>query len=811
MQSPGFRGRGVGRYAHDWAVALERVRPDLVARYLLNPSLPPPGALDSLLATGKVRYLDAPDALPEGTRVLHSLSPLDPDVPVRDLWPDRAARARIVRSAAVYDLIPALDPEHELADPRFRARYRVRTELLRSARQLHALSRSVARDATRVLGTDPRDVFVVGAAPAPWFAPPSDRVAAAARARSLVPGLERPFVLYPTGSHPRKNNERLVRAWSLLAPEVRGSRQLVLTGDIPGSTANHYDHLARTHGAPGSVLTTGFVDDELLLALYQGADLVCVASLSEGFGLPVAEALACGTPVVASDVPPLDEFVDEAHRFDPTDDAAVARAITRHLDAGVRALQRPASVPPTWDAVASRSAAAFDSLLAGTASARRSGRRTRPVVAFASPFPPAPTGVAAYSHRLVEELVATGHVTVDAFPDGPATGQRPPDGVASLPLRSLPSLDLARGGYDAVVYSLGNSHHHLGALASLRRLPGTVVSHDVRLTNLYRHEHGDPTLPAGGLARAIRAMYGPALPEELGREGAVTDSELERYGLFMCREVVGCSERFLVSSHAAVQLTGVDVGAALESRVEVLPFACERPGRLPGFAPEHTAPPGSLPPGIRSSWGTGPDAIPAGAPVVAHFGIVDPAKEPGSLVDALALLVPRVPGLVLALVGPVADSLAVELASRAADAGVAGSLVLTGPVEPEVYRAWSDRATVAVQLRRSTNGEASAAVGECLASGIPTIVTDLGWSRELPDDAVVRVPARCDSTTLAAVVAELVRDAPRRAALSAAGRHEAGRRSFARTADALLSVVLGPRSRDPGPPRAGHRARDALR
>lgn len=765
-----------------------------MGRYLLDPSLPPPGALEPLLDTGKVRYADAPDAFPPEARILHSLGPLDGEVALADLWPVGALRARLVRSATIYDFIPALDPDHELAEPGARSRYRVRLELVRSARLLLALSGEVARQSAQVLGPGRRDVVVVGAAPSPRFAPAPDKDAARARAIELVPGLDRPYVLCPAGSHPRKNNERVVRAFTRLAAPIRDSYRLVLTGAVPESTSHHYSHLAEQGGAPGSVVTAGFVDDDTMVALYQGADLVCFASLAEGFGLPVAEALACATPVVASDIAPLDELLDEAHRFAPTDEASIARAIEQHLG-GATVSARSA---PTWEEVASRSASAFDSLSSGLDCGvpfrRRPRRASKTTVAFVTPLPPAPTGVATYSYRLIEELCATGAVDLDAFVDGPTEAQRAPEGVPTYDVSSLPLADLARGVYDAVVYSVGNSHHHLGALWSLRRRAGTVVSHDVRLTNLYRHEHGDPALPPGGLERAIRDMYGPGLPDGLGGDGSLSDGELERYGLLMCREVVACSERFLVSSHGAARLAGVDAGTELSFRIGVLPFACEPAGRAPGFALDRSGPPESVPDEVRATWGAGPAILARQVPVLAHFGIVDPTKEPATLVDALALAAPLVPGLRLALVGPIADALAVELATRAKRAGVADALVLTGPLDPDTYREWTERATVAVQLRRISNGEASAAIGECLASGVPTVVTDLGWCRELPDGVVARVPARCDAETLAGLLVELVRDEPRRAALAAAGRAEAGRRSFARTAVALLELVHESRS-----------------
>lgn len=748
-----------------------------------------------------MRYADAADAVPRQARVLHSLSPVDPDVALTDLWPAAATGRGLVRSATAYDFIPALAPERELAEPAARARYRVRLELIRSVHQLHVLSRAVALDARKLLDPGPRDVVVVGAAPPAWCVAPADRDAARSRALERVAGLDRPYVLYPTGSHPRKNNERLVRAWSRLAPPVRDAFQLVLAGDVPRSTADHYAHLARAGGVEAQVVTTGFVDDDLLLTLYQGAHLVCFPSLAEGFGLPVAEALACGTPVVVSDLPPLDELAGPEHRFAPTDEDSIARAIETHLVRGPASPSRgPSGAAPTWNDVATRTAAAFDALLSRTAAVRTGPRATagpgrprsegaRRSIAFVSPLPPAPTGVAAYSLRLVEELHAIGGVALDVFVDGPTAGQEAPPGVARYRARSLPTIELARGRYDAVVYALGNSHHHLGALAAMRRRRGTVVSHDVRLTNLYRHEHGDPGLEPGGLARAIRAMYGDALPDGLGRDGSVSDSELDRYGVLMSREAIERSDRFLVSSLAAARLASVDVGTVLSERVGVLPYAFEQPGHVTGFVDERAEPPVGLPAAVLEWWGAGPDAVPADVTVVTHFGIVDPAKDPITLLEAFVLAAPRLAGAKLAFVGPIADAIAAELAARAAAAGLAASLVITGPLAPDAYRAWTRRATVAVQLRRSSNGEASAAVGECLASGVPTVVSDLGWARELPDAAVVRVPARVDAASLARVLSELARDLPRRRSLAAAGRAEAGARSFARTAAALLELV----------------------
>jgi len=117
------------------------------------------------------------------------------------------------------------------------------------------------------------------------------------------------------------------------------------------------------------------------------------------------------------------------------------------------------------------------------------------------------------------------------------------------------------------------------------------------------------------------------------------------------------------------------------------------------------------------------------------------------------------------------------------------SVEITGYVARERYTRLLRTAAVAVQLRTVATGEASLAVADCLAAGLPTIVSDLGWAGELPADAVLRVPVSAEPVLIAERIEELLGDRSMRARLAAAARAHAEMSSFERVADAYSTRV----------------------
>ncbi|MFE4464983.1 glycosyltransferase family 4 protein [Oerskovia sp. NPDC056781] len=189
--------------------------------------------------------------------------------------------------------------------------------------------------------------------------PTSDDEVATFRRRH---GLERPYVLWVGTLEPRKNLPALLRAYGALRSEG-ADLDLVLVGPQGwGETAEEVDHAVGTLGRD-RVHRLGKLSQQDLQAAYAGARTFCFPSVWEGFGLPVLEAQAHGTPVVTSRGTSMEEICGaSALAVDPGDTRALAEALmlaadSRHDELSAAGLANSARF--TWDAAVAATTAAY--------------------------------------------------------------------------------------------------------------------------------------------------------------------------------------------------------------------------------------------------------------------------------------------------------------------------------------------------------------------------------------------------------------------------------------------------------------------
>ena len=198
---------------------------------------------------------------------------------------------------------------------------------LRVAKQVLAVS-ACTREAIAEAYNYPRDqIAVTHNALPPGFAPPTPEETREVLGRHEV---QPPYVLFVGVLQPRKNLPRTIRAFSEARRQGDLDHRLVLVGKRGWRGA---ETEAAIDAAGDDLQPLGYVSDDDLPALYAGADALLFPSLYEGFGIPVLEAFACGTPVITSNVSALPEVAgDAAMLVDPIDERQICDALLRLLD-----------------------------------------------------------------------------------------------------------------------------------------------------------------------------------------------------------------------------------------------------------------------------------------------------------------------------------------------------------------------------------------------------------------------------------------------------------------------------------------------
>jgi glycosyltransferase involved in cell wall biosynthesis len=767
-------GRGIGRYVVQHAQALLAI-PGLVRALSLNPRLPFPGALPAdLLASPLLDWGTATTfrrARRDGAVAYHVMSPFDPVMsPPGTVPPAHTVRPDVPLITTLYDLIRITYPEVYLAKRHEVALHRARLELVRRSDLVLAISAFTRREALRLLDLDPDRVVNVGTGVSPLFRPPGYGDDPAVHVRASLPSLDRPFVLTVSDVLDRKNTDGLIDAFARLPRHLRESHRLVVVCRLsPPFEQKWRAHAKRAGLADDELILTDEIPDRLLRALYQAAALFVFPSFSEGFGLPVAEAIACGCPTITSNATAVPDIMDwPPSTFDPTDPDAIAAAIERGLDDPafrneLRAAGRARAQEHTWAAVAARTADALGRLPPPVARPRR-GRTGRTRLALVGPLPPAESPMAVYNGRLATALAQRCELDLFTMGDEGGRWQHRIAGARTFSARLL-GARLHPTAYDAVLYAveLGQDYRQIQDLA--RRWPGIVWLHDPPLDGLGSGtvRDGRSEDSGGSVAAKLREQDGGRRPVHPPK--ALVGAAANGGAVDGTAGLVRGARAVLVDTRFAAHLLRLDQGPdAPLPPVWRLPFAVPTPR-----PPEE--------PVVRDD-----------PPLIAAFGPVPGAKTTDLLIEAFALVRSRVPAR-LALVGIALPEYRREMRARARSAGLAADVEIAGGATSEAYHRWRLRATCAVQLGPWPRCETSTAVADCLTVGLPTVTNMIGADGEYPPDAVVALAPNGSAEELADRLTELLtrREVWQRHHEAALAHAHAG--TFARLATELLAVV----------------------
>jgi len=231
---------------------------------------------------------------------------------------------------------------------------------------LIAVSEATKKDIVEYLGVSESKLKMIHLGVDESFRPIKDSALKASV--RLHYGLPERFILYLGTIEPRKNVGGLIRAYARLCEEKNPEHSLVIAGGT-GWKSKGLTALVKNLGVERRVHFTGYVDEGDLPILYNLADLFAFPSLYEGFGLPVLEAMACGVPVVTSNVSSLPEVAgDAAVLVDPHSIDHIADGMRRLLSDNVmrescteKGLERAKLF--TWEKCAKETIAVFEEVM----------------------------------------------------------------------------------------------------------------------------------------------------------------------------------------------------------------------------------------------------------------------------------------------------------------------------------------------------------------------------------------------------------------------------------------------------------------
>jgi glycosyltransferase involved in cell wall biosynthesis len=304
-----LRSAGVKNYVYHWMRSLRREAPEHTITAF--PALGDVGDLDherSVLSPGKtyprlallhflnIRYNPAINALTRGVDVFHASNQL------------RNLPRRPKLTATIFDMTAKLFPQFHTAG-NVKAESSLYDNVLSRADGLIAISQSSKDDAVRLLGLNADRVAVVYPGIDERFFDVSQSEILRVRAKN---GLDKPYALFVGTVEPRKNVDTLLDAWTELPLDIRDAYALVIAGPIGWASGAT---VARLQSGIAGVRVLGYIPESDLPGLTAGATVFVYPSFYEGFGFPVAQAMAAGVPTITSNVSALPEITAGSARL----------------------------------------------------------------------------------------------------------------------------------------------------------------------------------------------------------------------------------------------------------------------------------------------------------------------------------------------------------------------------------------------------------------------------------------------------------------------------------------------------------------
>ena len=696
LQNEGYKRRGIGNYVRNLLSAARAVNIEFAVTY--NPHLPPPDVSRLLVSE---RFIPATRANFLRARFdwLVTTSPFEVSLgATQRLFRETFPAAKV--ATIVYDLIPMLFEEYYLTDPLERARYKIGVDTMLQSDALLCISQSTADDVNAMLEPD-CPVVTIGAGVAELFFSNEDRTPDAGRWQDLsdvVPVLlGQQFIFTVSGGHKSKNLSSLLQAYADCPYEFRILHPLVIGGGFDQESRNHFQSewkslIAARRTRVSNIHILPHLRDEDIRQLYRSCALFVYASLYEGFGLPLAEAIVSGAVAISSNRSSLPEILSISEfQFNPRSPAEITALLMStvsnpELRQKFEAWSKEARSSFHWEHVGERLKTCIGhQQTSGTQSVSPSSEiALRDKIAIIGSVRPEEGGIASYNSEILPHVSSE----FDWFSSKGFCSIRK-GGASSMPLSLY---DESWSRYSERIYVVGNSGHHIPAVNRLNKIPGYVWLHDVRLSGLaWSIALESKEDPWAKINQWLRQYPGRHRPMHLYQE-------LDECVYSFAKPLLQNAKGFIVHSEHARQLLLEDWGGA-------------------GFAPPIMVIPHAVPTlGIANRR---PDSAPRGPIRIGTLGYIHPIRAPETIIEAAGILAATGQPVTLVLLGNVSSEYLAALNRLAKREGI--TIEPRGYLEDAEFIQEISQLDVVIQIRNRTNGESSGTVANAIAAGVPTI------------------------------------------------------------------------------------------
>jgi glycosyltransferase involved in cell wall biosynthesis len=406
-QTAGSRRRGIGRYTQDLMQALVSSSKGAEDIYLAwNKALDVPSDILSMPNCGSKRLFSAPYGALKRGRFENNLFDLQHEVndclfrynlalsrckhvlfsslmemdDVNFVLPRNLNFGPLASSyAIVYDIIPLLFKDKYIGTTGFDDKYQAHLNVKMGADILFAISEKTKSDLVNILGVNPERVVTIGTGINlnRFLGPKTSRDVFFEKF-----GITRQFLFFLGGDEFRKNIMGMVKALLALPPHKRNALQLLIAGKVQPEKKSMIGDMVRQACLPrDAIIFADFISENDLLQAYESCAMTVIPSSYEGFGLPVLEAMASNTAIIASNNSSMSEILtDEAFLFDAHDCAHIASRIEFVLDhpdivARLKTSYKNILFNYRWERVAERIYQTFDAVDLARKENRRQSER----------------------------------------------------------------------------------------------------------------------------------------------------------------------------------------------------------------------------------------------------------------------------------------------------------------------------------------------------------------------------------------------------------------------------------------------------